>query len=342
MSSRETPSPEKSLPSVDKPSSNVKEAVVLTRPVDDPEVLSRRAQNIATLKANVEALQVARANAQATEETVRTNLGIAKDATVSPGQVLDNEQLAREEEKIVEAEANYPGDWTLLLHERLMHPSTQKKFEAVLSTHQSGFSDSVPTTLDKEENFLTFQTRQVSGFQSRVEDRFRATGIGDAHEYGKTAKALGTAQSVLDTKTTEDNLIHSGIVFSDATTSKGTPLTPRQKNIIEAHEKGHSIRKFSGPMADEIRQVLDSNVIKALATKKNYITKADEIIERMSQLKNYFGFNGGEVFTRQHLQHSKEHYIADTELDNDMTVFLSAITPATEDQFLKVINEYPI
>ena len=42
-----------------------------------------------------------------------------------------------------------------------------------------------------------------------------------------------------------------------------------------------------------------------------YFRIVDELAERMSQLKNYFGFKGGEVFTRQHLAYARENYLKD-------------------------------
>ncbi len=58
----------------------------------------------------------------------------------------------------------------------------------------------------------------------------------------------------------------------------------------------------------------------------------------MSQLKCYFGMNGDEVFTPEHLVYAREHYVTDTGLDNLMTQFFQAITPETENGFLELIN----
>lgn len=70
--------------------------------------------------------------------------------------------------------------------------------------------------------------------------------------------------------------------------------------------------------------------------------KPDELAERMAQLKNYFGFKGNEMFTRQHLAYAKDHYINDGGVNNSMDIFLSLITPETEDKFLETINTYPL
>ncbi len=58
----------------------------------------------------------------------------------------------------------------------------------------------------------------------------------------------------------------------------------------------------------------------------------------MSQLKNYFGMSGNELFTAEHLRYARKHYIPDTGVDNNMRQFFQAITPEAEGEFLKVIN----
>lgn len=70
--------------------------------------------------------------------------------------------------------------------------------------------------------------------------------------------------------------------------------------------------------------------------------KPAEIIERMSQLKNYFGMKGDEVFTTQHLNYAKKNYIKDTGMGSQIEPFLSAITKNTEKDFLDLINSLGI
>jgi hypothetical protein len=140
-----------------------------------------------------------------------------------------------------------------------------------------------------------------------------------------------------------------------------------QKSYIEAHEKGHTVRKirsvtaleyvnqgfdFSAiPFSDErISQLISwtegipeekkehLNRDKVIETVLEYMRHPAELIERMSQLKNYYGMFGDEVFTRQHLKYARAHYIEDTKIDNYMTEFFHAITPETEDRFLELIN----
>lgn len=63
-----------------------------------------------------------------------------------------------------------------------------------------------------------------------------------------------------------------------------------------------------------------------------------ELAERMSQLKNYFGMDGDQLFTKEQMHYAKEHYIKDTGMDNHMRFFFQAITPETEEAFLQIIN----
>lgn len=315
----------------------------LTSVVDDPAVLGARTQKIEMLKKGLDATKVTYEETQAALTTARTTLGREGSATNSPAQTITQKRILEVEAKIVEAEANYPGDWTLLLHERLLHPATQMKLEGTFATHADSFPDEEPGRLDKADQFLSFQKQQVQDFSARVRDRFQATGVGKASGYGKTEKALGVSQHRIDAQTNKEELIHSGVVFSDASTRENTPLTPRQKNIIEAHEKGHAVRTFPGAIGTELRKAFDPKSVQSThASREGYLFKPDEIAERMSQLKNYFGFQRDEEFTTKHLTYAREHYVADTGLDNEMSTLLAAITPETEAQFLKVMNEYPI
>lgn len=70
----------------------------------------------------------------------------------------------------------------------------------------------------------------------------------------------------------------------------------------------------------------------------DYLFTGDEIVERMSQLKNYFGMDGSDKFTKDHLHYAKENYIEDTGMDNAMSLFFQGITEETEDEFLELIN----
>ena len=143
----------------------------------------------------------------------------------------------------------------------------------------------------------------------------------------------------------------------------GKPFTSKEMSIAEAHEKGHRIRNFDGdffeqrfkpgfdfadvPFGEEVftvyrKALRPEDRDKPLEEVKQlffeYITTPSELVERMSQLKNYYGMRTDEVFTKEHLDHARAHYIPDTGMDNGMTQFFQAITPETEGEFLRLIN----
>ena len=149
----------------------------------------------------------------------------------------------------------------------------------------------------------------------------------------------------------------------------------KQKSIILAHEKGHLMRQFPGGVEGEayfremFGKAFDMNNINftkqdfedALAHRKQekqitgyglededytydrmrestigYLSSPEEIVERMGQLKNYFGFKGDEEFTQEHLDYARGQYIKDTGLDNNMRHFFEGITD--DQEFLPLIN----
>ena len=141
--------------------------------------------------------------------------------------------------------------------------------------------------------------------------------------------------------------------------------TIKQWEVAEAHEKGHSLRPLWGTknIRKQFNNAFDKKAVIAPSVKNEndsdyssedalirdldlqaydkfleYLFDPDEIIERMSQLKNYFGMKGSELFTKEHLSYARNHYIKDTESDNNMTEFFQAITPEKEDAFIELIN----
>jgi len=147
----------------------------------------------------------------------------------------------------------------------------------------------------------------------------------------------------------------------------GEKPTEKQWAIIEAHEKGHSMRPYRGgffrdyfskafdlkaigytPEDDadylkyrelnSVRMEDDSTFEERKEEFYNYLFSGSEIAERMSQLKNYFGLRGNEQFTLEQLKYAQEHYVEDIGFDNRMTPFLQAITPETEPEFVRLVN----
>jgi hypothetical protein len=132
----------------------------------------------------------------------------------------------------------------------------------------------------------------------------------------------------------------------------------REMSAIEAHEKGHFVRVY-GMSNNHLAAGFDASAIQLSkadieylkehcyqnmseeeipAEHSEYLINDMEVAERMSQLKNYFGMKGNEIFTANHLKYAREHYSQDTGIDNSMTQFFQAITPETEKEFLRLIN----
>jgi hypothetical protein len=137
-------------------------------------------------------------------------------------------------------------------------------------------------------------------------------------------------------------------------------MNPKQKSIVEAHEKGHYLRPYHGSASEEyFARGFDFDAITYLTARdlrehrqsdpdateeeilediRGYLMDGGETVERMAQLKNYFGMRGNEKFTATHLAYAREHYVQDVGFDNHMTQFFQAITPQTEKEFLRLIN----
>lgn len=244
---------------------------------------------------------------------------------------------------LIEASANYPGDWTKLLYERMSDPVSKEKFIAQRMEAMPEMKEGAVSLLSKETEYKSHYLAQIDTYDERLAHIFSQTQVERAE---RDAHTLGT-----------NTLNQPGTVFLDAE-AEGVPLTPRQKNIIEAHEKGHGLRDFQSPSDKaEIASVIDQAVLQQLLAEyrtqeqagskarrfnANYIKEPEEIIERMAQFKNYFGMEATEPFTSKHLAYLREQYVADTGLDNSVTDLLHCITPRTEAAFLKVINTYPI
>ncbi|MES2225230.1 MAG: hypothetical protein V4480_00280 [Patescibacteria group bacterium] len=301
------------------------------------DILHEYWQNRATKEAALAALRRKRLEAGKLAR-VHASLGMESNTPISEP---ESDQLETAETELIAAEANYPGHWTLLLEDRLRDPETKRKFVQVRTEALPSLRQGEPGQFDKEKQFQSHYEAQIADYDKNIDSVFNTTNIGNASEFGRPPLHAGMG-----------NIGEPGTVFLDAETREGVPLTTRQKMIIEAHEKGHGMRDFQGSDADEIRSTLDFNVLaerESLTTAENpqnrfvnYLRDASEIVERMAQLKNYFGFKGDEEFTRLHLEFAKKHYIQDTGLDNTMSHFFAAITPETENQFLAVMNKYPI
>jgi hypothetical protein len=274
----------------------------------------------------------------------QTEAGTDLDETVLNALLTEREALLGER---ITASANYPGDWTGLLYERMTDPHTKELFISQRTLAMQSMLSGIPNTFEnKPQQYQQHYQNQIDTYDERVASIFNHTNVGLASEYNKNPRNLG-----------QNKLGQPGVVFTDAT-HQGILLTARQKNITEAHEKGHGFRDFTSSYdRQEIKAAIDTQALETLTTQRRreeqsgksegrfssmYVEKPEEIIERMAQFKNYFKMGATDKFTKEHLEHIREHYVADTRLDNGVTDLLFCVTPKTEATFLKLINTYPI
>ncbi len=144
-----------------------------------------------------------------------------------------------------------------------------------------------------------------------------------------------------------------------------------------AHEKGHGLRFFASKsdVTINISSCLDENAVHTLKSDTTFIKNSiyssnladwqkkssyanffehqiyqyyfapHEILERMAQLKNYFGFTSpDDEFTIEHLNFARAYYVRDFGFFGEIQMypFLSAITRRTEKKFVSLMNELPI
>lgn len=255
--------------------------------------------------------------------------------------------------------ANFEGNETLLFYERLQNPEireqlintylkyydTQDKPLLMLEYDEKG--NSIDVT-DKWQKTVKTREQINQELEQKIKSAFSQTGI----DYSK------------DGMSCMNDIYGYGTIYLHASNPQtGEKYSQKQLSITEAHEKGHFFRDFldAGKLfKTEIREGFDFSEVeidnKHLEKIKkeskfeepteliirnviDYFEMPIEIMERMAQLKNYFGMKGSEKFTKQHLDYAKENYIKDTGMpDSQIKPFLDAITPETEEKFLHLIN----
>lgn len=264
----------------------------------------------------------------------------------------------------VEKKANYEGNDTLLYFERLKNPVIKKQLVDLLYEYYEE-AKSLPNDID-EHGKLFLNPNKVEKPKSREEIEKE---LDDQIEKVFSVTAIDyDPKGTSDSRGIEINggYINSGTVAPFSRNFEtGEPWTKKQLSTIEAHEKGHGVRGNFPRLSNEVRQMvtgsLDSSKIVIDDRFRNkwrelnrtppdeaneqtdkdirdYFSQPGEIIERMAQLKNYFGISGEEVFTKEHLDYARAHYLTDTGMGMQMRPFFEAITPETETKFIEAIN----
>ena len=277
--------------------------------------------------------------------------------------------------KKVESDANFEGDHCLILLERLNDPTINEQLLGMLCKNEDAEAKRIkshtftPYSLPNQPNLKCFIDEEGTIYTSNSQEY-------DPKNYKPKSKVEvehdlaerinhATTETPIDFSDNEPN--EDCIPLNWKMRWTGEKPSVRQMNIILSHEKGHIIRKY-GDLRDYFSKGFDPTKIeyndtdfemdKTVLSEKDsegepndepdkeqmklkaisYLFSGNEIAERMSQLKNYFGMKGAERFTTEHLSYAREHYITDTGMDNRMRHFFQAITPETEGAFLELIN----
>ncbi len=230
--------------------------------------------------------------------------------------------------ELAEAQANYGGDWTLLELRRVLDTTTYEKYRALVNA-ATDLKEDGSHVLTKKTDTRAFyeQLANPEDYKLHVARVFMETRTEPSSVYGKRAENVGRGEYGTP-----------GVVFSNATHG-GETLNDRHKNIVEAHEKIHGLYTFGASLGSRLCATLDPEVSVEQGT---YLRQPDEILARMSQLRNYFGLGANDAFTSEHLEIAKQRYVRDTGFDNDMSAFLSCITEKTRGAFIREMNAFPM
>jgi hypothetical protein len=261
----------------------------------------------------------------------------------------------------VEKQANCEKNDSLLLFDRVSHPRIRDQIIDLLYRAELGRKEHPGrkitvnddgTVTYSENNYDPKSREQIA---DELNDRLKAVRESTPIMFD------GASAPHMDLETGREKM---PVIWGEGWSplKKDVP-TLKQKSIIEAHEKGHVLRPygewsrffrhyfaagfdvaravFSPEEIEEYKRNLPEKLSTddhAVEEIKQYLFSPSEIAERMSQLKNYFGFRSNEKFTHEHLEYARRHYVNDTQLDNGMTQFFQAISSETEPTFLEIIN----
>lgn len=244
----------------------------------------------------------------------------------------------------VEQNANYKGNWTLLqmernkhfrdvyrtlLEERVAELEKEESQEATPEVPETRPSGVVNLSKTKVEDSLALLKKRVESFDTWMDDAYFQTGYVEALDVGKSRTALG-----MYSYNNQETFVFKDAMVKNAQ-GEAEPASGRQKDIIDAHEKIHQVYEI---LPQKTKEKVVEPFLEYLADYKSK-SQADEILARMAQLKNYFGFSGGEQFTKEHLGYARKHYLEDTQMDNTMKDFFEKI--GDEEVFVRNMNEIP-
>jgi hypothetical protein len=263
----------------------------------------------------------------------------------------------------IETVANYEGNATELLFGRLhTEKIRQQIIDLIYQDEQSGVGGIVESLEVDADGNVVFDD---SG-EPKIKERkpfIPLTKEEVEQRYDATVKKIESATEIEFVEASHHLPTQERMVIGAIAPWSGKAFTPEQMSIIEAHEKGHEVRPYMGEFFQNyFHRGFDFDAVpyeesessifkKALPPEEqektvaeiremffDYLKSPNELAERMSQLKNYFGMKGDDQFTVEHLEYARNHYVQDTDMDNGMTQFFQAITPGKTEAFIQIIN----
>lgn len=270
-----------------------------------------------------------------------------------------SENSQEQQEKSIEEQANYEGNHSLLLFERLNNPVILGRL--VEDLYEDVTTQDYSTYDYVDSNFLAEHNEYISQDRHTILEDIRNKLNNKLNLVKKSTEIHFSEQGYLASSGVESPGKVGILNSSNPHNIKETVLL---KNITEAHEKGHVFRKYqdnsnftkriqepfdfsqitlsqeesdSNPLNNDENITLEEN----LDSLQKYMASPDEIIERMSQIKNYFGFSGNEKFTQEHLDYVRDNYVKDTGVyPNQIKPFFDAITD--DRKFIEKMNTFGI
>jgi hypothetical protein len=263
----------------------------------------------------------------------------------------------------IEGSANFEGNDSIVLFKRLHNEKIKNQvIDLTFKSEQSRNGEIIESLETDADGKLVFDddgepiVKEKVSYTPKTREELEK-------EYDETLSEIESNTEIGFAKKQND-LHYSDKMFIGAIVPwSGKPFTDKQMSIAEAHEKGHRIREYHSSFFDDyFRDSFDfSNVpfgkteidmFRKIGDEEDeektdaeikemffdYLSGPNELTERMSQIKNYFGMSSDEVFTKAHLDYARAHYIQDTDMDNGMTQFFQGITEKTEEKFLNLIN----
>lgn len=286
---------------------------------------------------------------------------------------MSPERFEKPIDQPIEQQANFEGNWSEVLFERINNPEIRNQL--IDLSYQSELAEAeyyrtepfefafefkngdrylrdTKGALVSEEGVKSFQPRSREDISKKLDEDLKKVMTITPIKFSKSSSTIDAMS----------------LYFKNPYT--GESLNDKQQSMVEAHEKGHHLReygsgffgKYFSPGFDQYRVVLTDEEIESWVKSGNedkedqeiknptqnqdeirasllaYLFNGSEIAERMAQLKNYFGMRDSKQVTKEHLEYARQHYLVDVGFDNYMRPFFQAITPETENEFLRLIN----